>query len=191
MILESAGIGTMPAFARKLSDMAEPTHFEIAWQDRPQEEAAHFNPAFCGELLARTIDQFRKQSGGPMPLAYSFLVLPLVLHPGARKALPGKANTAFASWAGRNADALYMLPDRTLRLRPVTREALLFLAQLEIILIDADGIAGGNRPMKLGAKPSATTSEVDAMRRAAGMLGRWFGNQSDPAGVLQTMGVRV
>jgi hypothetical protein len=106
--------------------MAGLTRFELAWRDRPQEEAAHFNPAFCGELLARSTSEFHKQVGGAMPLAYAFVVLPLVLHPGARKVLPGRANTAFASWAGENAATLSTLPDRTLRLRPVTREALCF-----------------------------------------------------------------
>lgn len=166
------------------------TRFELAWQDRPQEEAAHFNPAFCGELLARAINEFRKARGA-MPLAHTFVVLPLVLHPGARKALPGRANTAFASWAGENAAALSTLPDRTLRLRPVTREALLFLAQLDAIEINPEGVMVGKRPIKLGAKLSVTTDEVDAMRRAAGLLGRWLSNQSDSAAVLQTLGVRV
>ncbi|MET4312762.1 three component ABC system middle component [Bradyrhizobium sp. RT4b] len=171
--------------------MAGLTRFELAWRDRPQEEAAHFNPAFCGELLARMINEFNKRASGAMPLAYAFVALPLVLHPGARKALPGKANTAFASWAGENTTVLSTLPDRTLRLRPVTREALMFLAQLDAIKVSPDGVMVGKRPIKLGTKPSVTTDEVDAMRRAAGLLGRWFGNQSDSADVLQTLGVRV
>lgn len=41
------------------------------------------------------------------------------------------------------------------------------------------------------AKPIATTDEVDEIRRTAGLLGRWFAHQSEPAAVLQTMGVRV
>ncbi|MFK4492355.1 hypothetical protein ABIA45_007433 [Bradyrhizobium sp. USDA 336] len=74
------------------------TRFELAWRDKPQEEAAHLNPAFCGELLARTINEFRKQVGGAMPLAYAFVVFPLVLHPGSPK--------GFATWAGENAATL-------------------------------------------------------------------------------------
>lgn len=171
--------------------MAGRTRYELQWRDRPQEEAAHFNPAFCGELLVRTVVNFKKQTAGPMPLAYAFLVPPLVLHPMARKALPGRANTAFASWAGENADTLSTLADRTLRLRPVTREALLFIAQIGAIDVGADGLAVGRHPLRLTSKLSVTTPETDEMRRAAGLLGRWFGNQSDTAAVLQTMGVRV
>lgn len=171
--------------------MAGRTRFDLAWRDRPQEEAAHFNPAFCGELLARTINEFRKQASDAMPLAYAFVVLPLVLHPVARTALPGRANTAFASWAGENADTLSTLPDRMQSLRPVTREALLFLTQLDAIKLTSDGLMVGNRPISLGTKPSVKTDEVDDMRRAAGLLGRWFGNQSSSAAVLQTLGVRI
>jgi hypothetical protein len=191
MIFGLVGIETTSHFAPGKSEMAGLTRFELAWRDRPQEEAAHFNPAFCGELLTRTTNEFRKQVGGAMPFAYAFVVLPLVLHPGTRKVLPGRANTAFASWAGGNAATLSTLPDRILRLRPVTREALLFLAQLDAIRVSPDGVMVGKRPIKLSTKPSATTDEVDEMRRAAGLLGRWFGNQSDAATVLQTLGVRV
>jgi hypothetical protein len=171
--------------------MADLRRFELPWRERPQEEAAHFNPAFCGELLVRTLGQFRKQARNAMPLVYAFLVLPLVLHPGSRRVLPQRANTAFASWAGDNADMLSVLPDRVLRLRPVTREALLFLSQLQAISVDSDGVVFGRRPMRLNARISATTDEVDEMRRAAGLLGRWFAYQSDSAAILQTMGVRV
>jgi Family of unknown function (DUF6521) len=171
--------------------MVDVRRFELAWRERPQEEAALFNPAFCGELLARTLDQFRKRAGSAMPLVYTFLVLPLALHPGSRRVLPRRANTAFASWAGDNADMLSVLPDRVLRLRPVTREALLFLSQLHAISIDSDGVVFGQRPMRLNTRLLATTDEVDGMRRAAGLLGRWFAYQSDSAAILQTMGVRV
>lgn len=171
--------------------MASHTRYELQWSERPQEEAALFNPAFCGELLARTITEHRKHTGRPLPLAYAFLVPPLVLHPAARGALPGRANTAFASWAGDNADTLSTLADRTLRLRPVTREALLFLTQIGAVDIDDEGLTIGKRPLRLTTKPAVTTRDTDEMRRAAGLLGRWFGNQADPAAVLQTMGVRV
>ncbi|CAN7281240.1 three component ABC system middle component [Mesorhizobium caraganae] len=43
--------------------------------------------------------------------------------------------------------------------------------------------------MRLTAKTEATTSDVDDIRRAAGLLGRWFANQGAPVQILQTMGV--
>ena len=51
------------------------------------------------------------------------------------------------------------------------------------------GFEAAPRPMRLSAKPVTTTTEVDDIRRAAAMLGRWFGNQGAPVQILQTMGV--
>lgn len=53
------------------------SRYELQWRDRPQEEAAHFNPAFCGELLVRTIGDFKKQTGGPMAARRTFENPPL------------------------------------------------------------------------------------------------------------------
>ncbi|MGO6993957.1 three component ABC system middle component, partial [Rhizobium johnstonii] len=72
-------------------------------------------PAFCGELIARTLNGYSKLSPTSLPVALTFLVLPLALHPGTRRALPRKANTSFASWAGENADILSTVPERVLR----------------------------------------------------------------------------
>lgn len=178
--------------------MAENRHFTKPWRERPLEEAAHFNPAFCGELIARTLHGYCKLGPNPLPFALTFLVLPLALHPGTRRALPRKANTAFASWAGENADVLSMVPERVLRLRPVSREALLFLSQLGAISVDKDGVSIGDKPLSLTAKPSVSTDEVEEIRRTAGLLGRWFAHQSQAGAVLQatgavlqTMGIRV
>ena len=178
--------------------MAENRHFTKPWRDRPLEEAAHFNPAFCGELIARTLNGYSKLSPTSLPFALTFLVLPLALHPGTRRVLPRKANTAFASWAGENADILSTVPERVLRLRPVSREALLFLSQLGAIRVDKDGVSPGERPMSINVKPPVSTDEVDEIRRTAGLLGRWFAHQSQSGAVsqttgvvLQTMGIRV
>ncbi|TBN18066.1 hypothetical protein EYC79_03040 [Agrobacterium cavarae] len=169
--------------------MAEHRHFTRPWRERPLEEAAHFNPAFCGELIARTLNGYCKQSRTSLPFALTFLILPLALHPGTRRALPRKANTAFASWAGENADVLSTVPDRVLHLRPVSREALLFLSQLGAIRVDSDGVSLGEKPLSLTAKPAVSTDEVDEIRRTAGLLGRWFAHQSQSGAVLQTTGV--
>ena len=167
------------------------SHWTLAWDERPPEEAAHFNPAFCGELLARTIHEYHRLRGASLPLPLAFVVLPLTLHPPTRRALPRKANTAFASWSVEHKAILVDVPDRVLRLRPVTREGLLFLAQVGAAFISADGITRGNKPLRLSTKPSFSTADVNEARRSAGLLGRWFAYQPALAPILQTMGVRV
>ncbi len=171
--------------------MAEGSRWTLTWRERPPEEAAHFNPAFCGEILARCVHEYRRLKGIPLPLPLAFVVLPLTLHPLTRYALPRKANTTFASWSAEHEAVLAGVPDRVLRLRPVTRESLLFLFQLGAINIGEEGISPGAKPLRLSMKPPVRSDDVDDARRTAGLLGRWFAYQSGSVTVLQTMGVRL
>lgn len=166
------------------------SRWSLSWRDRPPEEAALLNPAFCGELIARATKDYERIRATAFPLPLGFVVLPLVLHPPTLNALPGRANTTFATWSADNEALLAELPGRTLRLRPISREALLFLAQHRALTVSAEGIRTGEKPVKLTAKaPMSTTPEVDEVRRAAGLIGRWFANQGTPSQILQTMGV--
>lgn len=164
---------------------------QMAWSERPAEEAAHFNPAFCGELISRSARDYTATRGTPIPLALTFLILPLVLHPGTRRVLPSKASTTFESWCANHQDLLVGVPERVLALRPVTREALLFLTQLQALQVTRDGIFLGPSPMRLPAKPKHTTPEIDEIRRRAGLVGRWFASQPAVAPVLQAMGITL
>lgn len=165
------------------------SRWSLTWRDRPTEEAALLNPAFCGELIARATKDYERIRATAFPLPLGFVVLPLVLHPPTLAALPGRANTTFATWSADNEALLAELPERTMRLRPISREALLFLAQHQALMIDAEGLRTGPKPMRLAAKVVATTPDVDDIRRAAGLLGRWFANQGAPVQILQTLGV--
>lgn len=165
--------------------------WELSWRERPPEEAAHFNPAFCGELISRTATGYHQGNGAAIPLALTFLVLPLVLHPVTRRALPGRSNTTFESWSAQNEDILVNVPERVLALRPITREALLFLTQLGSIDISSVGVALGRHPIRMPARMATATDETQEIRRKAGLIGRWFAFQPAPAAILQAMGVRI
>lgn len=165
------------------------SRWSLSWRDRPSEEAALLNPAFCGELIARATRDYERLRGAAFPFPLSFVVLPLLLHPPTLAILPGRANTTFATWSADNEALLADLPERTLRLRPISREALLFLTQHRALSVGADGLRTGEKPMRLSTKTSATTPDVDDIRRAAALLGRWFANQGAPVQILQTMGV--
>ena len=161
------------------------------WESRPAEEAALFNPAFCGELLLRAAVDYFRIRGVAMPLPFAFLGFPLTLHSGTRRALPGKANTSIENWSIGNAALLAVIPDRVLQLRPVTREALLFMLQVGALAISAEGLSQGARPLRLSGKPPGTTADVEETRRSASLLGRWFANQLISGRVLQAMGVTL
>ncbi|MGX1098691.1 three component ABC system middle component [Amorphus sp. MBR-141] len=165
------------------------SRWSLSWRNRPAEEAALLNPAFCGELIARATKDYERLRGLPFPLPLAFVVLPLVLHPPTLAALPGRADTTFATWSADNEAILAELPERTLQLRPISREALLFMTQHRALAVGSGGLRTGVKPLKLSAKPPVSTPAVDNIRRAAALLGRWFGSQGASAQILQTIGV--
>jgi hypothetical protein len=166
------------------------THWTLAWPERPAEEAALFNPAFCGELIARCMSDYETARAAPLPLALAFVVLPLTLHRQTRELLPGRSDATLMTWAADRGPLIADLPDRVLALRRVTREAILFLTQHSAISVTAMGLNRGPHPLKLSAKRPTSTPDAEAARRAAGLLGRWFAHQGGAAAVLQALGVR-
>ena len=146
-------------------------------------------PAFCSELIARTVCEHHRTQQAALGIVSAFLVLPLTLHRPTREALPGRANTAFAGWVAQHTALLAELPDRTRRLRPVSSEALLFAVRHRLLAFEGGDLVPGARPLRLRARPDVTTDEVRAARSAAGLLGRWFAGQGTTTAVLQGMGV--
>jgi hypothetical protein len=166
------------------------TAWQIDWEHRPPEEAALYNPAFCGELLARSVKAYCSSIDRCFPLPLAFVILPLALPPGTRRALPGKSNTTFETWAAQHEVLLSEIPSTVLALRPVTREALLFLTQHKALAISPRGLALGETPLRLSSKRASTSTEVEEMQRTARLLGRWFANQANPNSILLAMGVQ-
>jgi len=163
--------------------------WRLAWDQRPPEEAHNLNPAFCGELIARTVCDFHKARRAPMNLAVSFLVLPLSLHEPTRDQLPKRADVAFAGWVADKNSLLAELPLRVNQLRSITREALMFSIQHALLAIEEGGLVPGIYPVRHAAKMAPTTDDANEARRASGMLGRWFANQGSQSAILQGMGV--
>ena len=169
--------------------MALGTRWEVAWTKRPREEAALLNPAFAGELIFRATQEYVRAKEAPFALPLAFLVLPLVLHSATRQSLPKKANAAMAGWMAENSPTLALVANRTLQLRPISREALMFLIQVGALVMSEEGLAVGERPLRPAARAAATTPEADTMRRSAALVGRWFAQQPSTGSVLQAMGV--
>jgi hypothetical protein len=164
------------------------SHIPVEWKARPREEAALFNPASWRTYRSRR-DRSRKV-GGYLHFSLAFLILLLVLPPVTRAKLPGRSDTAFRSWAVDNDVISPELPERTVNLKGMTREALLFMIQHDALALSGGAVTVGEAPMVFSRRPQYTTSEVDEMRRAARFLGRWFANQSGAKHILQTLGLR-
>ena len=169
--------------------MADETRWSQSWAERPAEEARIFNPAFCAELIGRTVGEYHRTKQSALYMVTAFLVLPLTLHRPTREALPGRADTAFAGWVAEHAALLVELPERARHLRPVSREALLFAVRHQLLALDAGGLLPGAKPVRRNAQFAVSTDEVNGARRAAALLGRWFGAQGTQTSILQGMGV--
>lgn len=165
------------------------TRWTLAWKERPVEEARNLNPAFCAELIARTVFEYHKARKVPLSIATAFLVLPLTLYKPTRTILPGRANTAFATWIATNNPLLAELPGRVNRLRPVSREALLFSIRYGMNTLNDGGLVPGSKPIKPTARPAANTEDVNEASATAALLGRWFGAQASESAILQGFGV--
>jgi hypothetical protein len=164
------------------------TRWDVPWNSRPVEEAALLNPAFGGELLTKATFEYTKLNPLGFPIPLLFLVLPIVLHPPTRQALPRRADTLLGPWATQQEPLLSGLPARILNLRPATREALLLMLQKEVLVVGEDRIRLGSK--KLRGSLSDRTEEVSDIVRSAGMLGRWFAVQRSLVQTLQALGLR-
>ena len=165
------------------------SRWALKWDNRAPEQKANLNPAFCGEVIGRTVCEYHNARRLPLNLAVSFLILPLTLHHTTRKALPKRANTAFASWVANNNPLLAELPRRIIRLRPITREALIFASRADLLAFQDGGLVPGGRPIRRYTKVSPTTEEVDDVRKTARLLGRWFSKQGSESAILIGMGI--
>ena len=165
------------------------SHWSLGWSERPTEEANNFNPAFCGELLCRSVGEYYNKAEQPMSVALAFVVLPLALHRGSRDQLPKMASTAFAGWIATHDNIIAELPLRVERLRPVVREAMIFSIRQNRLAVQGGGLVPGSSKLSSTTKVTIRTDDTDQARSAAMLLGRWFGAQGDAPSVLQGFGV--
>jgi hypothetical protein len=162
-----------------------------SWPKRAVEEANLFNPAFCATLLAKAADEFAKKARKPLPFALAFLVLPVVLHQGTREALPASTITALLPWIQNNRDQLVDFAVRVQRVREITREAILFAAQHEILALTQQGdiIIGRKRQSVTEKRTGLFTAEARRCVDRAGFIGRWFAAAGTTATIFAAWGV--
>ena len=146
------------------------------------------NPAFCALLLQDAAHGYQASSGQGLPYALAYLVLPIVLYPPARQALPKSTAAILTAWVQEHPALQFQVATRTLWMVLYAREAVLFGLQHHLLGVDDNGglVAEGRRAQSL----FPAESEPDACRRAAGLIGRWFGKTPDPSQVLKMWGLR-
>jgi hypothetical protein len=163
----------------------------LAWEKRAVEEANLFNPAFCGALIVKTVEDFAKKENRGLDFALSFLVLPIVLHHGTRQALPGSTLTSLLPWLQENRQQLVDFPDRVRRLKSITQESIMFSMGQDVLAIAPDGSLNAGRkkiPITDRSMETFTTEARECVERAR-FLGRWLAGAGTTATIMAGWGV--
>ncbi|RYY46939.1 MAG: hypothetical protein EOO06_13435 [Chitinophagaceae bacterium] len=148
------------------------------WANRNPIVANLFNPAFCGEVIRVAANGFTSQSNNDFPFAFSFLILPILLHKETRDSMPRTTRSYLFAWVEENDGLFYDFGKRTQGMVRFTREALSFSLMYRRIYITENGCIKANASkMKLRGKDGY--EEYDEILRKADMLGKWLGKTND------------
>jgi hypothetical protein len=164
-----------------------------AWNERVVEEANLFNPAFCSMLIAKACKDYSKKGQEPLSFPLAFLILPLIVHPGTRAALPYSTVTSLISWTQERRGDLVEFGAHTRRLLPYTREAIMFgLAHTMLTLDESGGInIGKSYVAPTEKKTELFTPEVRDCLDRAGFVGRWFAGAGTASTIFSVLGVTL
>jgi len=151
---------------------------KISWTERNTIVANLFNPAFCGEIIRATAKEYNKHTNTKFPYAFTFIVLPIVLHNDTRERMPRSVRTYFFVWVEQNDDLFFDFAKRTRSMVKYTKEALSFLLIHNKIQITKNAeIITTNENVKKIKKEDY--QEYNDILKKAQMLGRWLSSTSD------------
>lgn len=158
------------------------------WTKRPREVRTLFNPAFCGLVIARSVEGFTEVSGDAMPFSISLLILPLCLHQRTRDILKAGNRSYFTKVLEDHPEIRVDFPERTRRLFPYTMEAFGYLAHYGAMEINEAGaislIKGRVR------KTISGTQDAKDCQVVARSLGRKFAQLGDRVTIYTSLGIR-
>ncbi|QDK78350.1 hypothetical protein EXU85_06940 [Spirosoma sp. KCTC 42546] len=160
------------------------------WNDRPVTVAHLLNPAFCGEILRRCSESYKKNhiDKKSLPFALCFVVLPLVLHLSIRTALPKKSNRRLVDWVEDNKYLVLKLPGLIRMLIPYTKEAIMFLMIYDVVIINTVGeIEVIKKSPKYKVPEAIETLECFSK---AEIIGSWFAKSGSFQSIFIIFGIR-
>jgi len=144
------------------------------WQERSLITANLLNPAFCGEVIRRTIVSYNdNEKDAKIPFILAFLILPIVLHKRTRQKMPLRSSTYFHAWVEENEHLFLGFADRAKQMLPYTREAISFLMVHEALSIDDNGLMEVSAYKKATPKGEIAT-EINEIYKKAELLGKWL-----------------
>ena len=144
------------------------------WENRSPIAANLLNPAFCGEIIRRTITAYN-DNDEKLLFSYSLmpLVLPILLHKKTRDKMPMRSSTYFHHWVDENEPLCLNFADRVKELLPYSKEALMFLLSHRCASITDDGKIEIQNYRKRNLR-GENTDEVQSIFKKAELLGKWL-----------------
>ncbi|WP_428834056.1 three component ABC system middle component [Microbispora maris] len=156
------------------------------WTERSPVAAALLNPALLGVVTAAAASEYRRASDKEMPWALAFLIAPLVLHRETREALPRDTRSHLATWVTNNPVLRSGFPQRARSLVEPVREGLRFgLANGFLSVTQGGGLLGA---LSSSARPQRG-SDLAAVVRSAGFVGKWLTKIDQPSTAFALLGV--
>lgn len=153
---------------------------------RTTEEFALFNPAFLGYMINRAAYGWAKTHGRGMPLAITYLVLPVVLHGPTRRALPATTRTNLLVWMQDHPSLVGAFPSHAVSLKPRVSDAISVACFTGMVVADSGLLSRGSaRRMPMGA-----SVEVRECFAKSEWLARWFGQTTPASSLFSYWGVR-
>ncbi len=162
-----------------------------AWKDRPIEIQNLLNPAFCGEVLRRSIIKYKTETNRSFPFELSFLVLPLILNKEIRTLIPTRGAKYFHSWVENNPKVKFGLSESIKRFSPYTKEAILFLSQQEHVKFEVDGSISILNSRRKSILNYEIETHPDNFYKKSEKLGQWFAKSLNTDHVFSTLGVSL
>lgn len=166
----------------------------MPWDERVQEEAHLFNPAFCSSLTYEFVKSFTKATGqSSIDLPLVFCALPISLHFETRRKLPSSTLTSVYTWLQDHQDVLVGFAKRVQNVTPYIKEGISFGCARGTLVFDESGL------LALGKKRSgfpqkfleeATLEFRDVVKRTQ-FLGRWFAGGGATATILSAWRITV
>lgn len=151
---------------------------KTSWIERNTIVANLFNPAFCGEIIRIVANSYNKHTNSKFPFAFTFIVLPLLLHNETRNRMPRTVRTYFFVWVEENDNLFFDFSKRTKSMVKYTKEALSFLIAYNKIEITEQGeISTSDEKNKKINKDEYL--EYNEILKKAEMLGKWLATTSD------------
>ncbi|SBV91097.1 conserved hypothetical protein [uncultured Dysgonomonas sp.] len=144
------------------------------WEERSVITANLLNPAFCGEVIRRTIASYNNNEDNEVfPFSLLFLILPIVLHKKTREHMPMRSSTYFHSWVEENEFLFIDFAERVRELNPFSKESMSFMLQHGAAEITEDGKIT-IRPYRKKTPRGENIDEIIEIYRKAELLGKWF-----------------